>query len=443
MEMGFDLRKLAVTFTIIAIILSFTPSNMKVTFSTGAGGKIDLFTQKEPYSGKGPRISSDAFSFGEEVQIHALATYNDCPVSNVFVGFQILGPKNPTENITSYRVASTDENGIATISFRIPNSNVTAYGEWTVIGNARIVDSTFQDSINFKVGWIVEIVSIKTVNKNGVDQEKFMTGTDIGIELVLRNIAMTVKKATITVAIYDHLNMPLNSTILNNFELTPNGTLVPVHFSLYIPINANLGQSIAYVCAYTTSVGIIGVPYCHEASKYFSIINRDVAVLDVKASPAVVYKGEIVSINVTVRNKGSEIESVTISIYGNETLIDNGLVNLQPFSNKTLSFTWNTSHSEGSYLISAFAAPVPDEIYVSDNKLDDGTVKVKAPITQPKGWFVPDWFYWFILPLLILIIIFIILLYRRNRKKKAEEAFHSGWTAWYYCYDLKDKIHKV
>jgi hypothetical protein len=73
--------------------------------------------------------------------------------------------------------------------------------------------------------------------------------------------------------------------------------------------------------------------------------------------------------------------------------------------------------------------------------LMSGNQTLKAVFSLvPAGWFVPEWFYWFLLPLLILVIILLmILFYYRRRRKKAEGSFYSGWTAWYYCYDLRNK----
>jgi len=107
--MNAKLKKLLVMPAITAILLSLAFANMKIAFSNYTGGKIDLFTQKEPYSGKGPNMPSDAFGLGEEVQIYALATYNEYPVQSLLVAFQILSPQNPVENISFCRVAFTDE----------------------------------------------------------------------------------------------------------------------------------------------------------------------------------------------------------------------------------------------------------------------------------------------------------------------------------------------
>jgi len=547
--MNAKLKKLVLMLTITIIFLSFIRGNMKITFSSDTGGKIDLFTQKETSSGKGPNMPSDAFNLGEEVKIYALVTYNGYPVRSLLVAFGISEPKNPIENITFYRAACTNESGIAMISFRIPHLE-TAFGEWIVTGNVRIDDLTFQDLISFKIGWIVEIVSIKTINEEYMDQEKFTRKNYVGVELALRNIAMTEKKITLTITIYDSLGIRINSTEINNFMIQPGGVLVYFYCFLYIPKSAYVGDAVIYACAYTTSARLGGVPCCPEVSSHFLIINRDIAILSVHPSLTLVYKSEIVNIDVCVKNKGWETESVNVRAYYNETLIDIiPIFDLKPLSNMTIRFIWNTSDvEEGLYLISASVDPVPDEIDAFDNIFDDGFVEVKSPfhdvailnvtpsstliyigeivdiyvvvknqgnytesfnvtvfydsdiigtslvkdlafnvektlvfhwdtqnviegnytlsalvsqilgeenlennccidgvvevVAAPKGWFIPDWFYWLLLLLLILIIVLLIVwLYRRKRKKETKEAFYSGWTAWYYGYDPQSKAH--
>jgi len=272
--MNAKLKKLLVMFTITAILLSLAFTSMKIAFSNGTGGKIDLFTQKEPYSGKGPNVPSDAFGLGEEVQIYALATYNEYPVQSLLVAFQILGPPNPVENISFYRVAFTDDMGVATISFRISHLNETTFGEWTAIGNTKIDDLTFTDTVSFKVGWIIEIVSLKTINENHTEQEEFTRGSYVGIELVLRNIAMTEKKTSLTVTLYDCLGTFVNATELSDFAVQPNGTLVYTYFFLSLPKSAYVGRATVYACAYTAFPRSNGVPYCPEVSKYFLITSR-------------------------------------------------------------------------------------------------------------------------------------------------------------------------
>jgi hypothetical protein len=49
---------------------------------------------------------------------------------------------------------------------------------------------------------------------------------------------------------------------------------------------------------------------------------------------------------------------------------------------------------------------------------------------MPATFFVPDWYYWLLLPLLALILLLIALFYRRAKRKR--EGSYSGWTGWYH-----------
>jgi len=52
---------LVLAFSLILFVL--IGDNIEFAFSTeNHGGKLDIFTQKEPFSGRGLNVSSDAFS---------------------------------------------------------------------------------------------------------------------------------------------------------------------------------------------------------------------------------------------------------------------------------------------------------------------------------------------------------------------------------------------
>ena len=556
-------KKLAVTLTITAILLTSALANMNIGFSNGTNGNIDLFTQKEPYSGKGSNVQSDAFAPREEVKIYALATYNEYPVERLLVAFEILGPENPIENITFYRAAFTNETGVATISFRILNLNETTFGEWTVLGNVKIDDVIHEDSVIFKVGWIVELVSLRTMNEQYIEQEEFLRESYLGIELVLRNIAMTEKIATLTLTMYDQLNTFVNATELSDFAVKPNGTLNYAYLFLYIPKSAYIGRATVYACAYATSPEPSWVPYCPEVSKYFSITSR-AYFLKVKTEPTgiVTIPGEgwydgfssvnltapyMISVSTGVRYRFSywdvdstsrdvEINSINVFMDTNHTATAHyirqyyltvktdplgitavlgegwydesanvtisapavsgynfeywdangasqasGVISLTVHMNaprtatahytqiiQIIAYTLTITATEGgttnpaprtyNYAASSTVqvTALPNANYIFSHwELDNVNVSSANPYTVTMdqnhtlkavfskaiaGWFVPDWFHWFLLPLsILLIVLLIILFYHRKRKEKAEEAFYSGWTAWYYCYDLRKR----
>jgi hypothetical protein len=484
-------RKLAIALAIIAIALSLTMANVRLANSESiTGGNIDLYTQKEPHSGIGPNATSDAFGPGEEVQIYAQVTYNDYPVGGLLVAFQISGPPNPVENISIYRTASTNELGQATTSFRVSYLNETTFGEWAVFGSTRIGDSNYADTVSFKVGWIVEIVSLKTIGENHAMQEEFIRESNVGIELSVRNTALTEKTATLTVTIYDCLGISVNATELSGFIVPPNGTLVYTYFFLYVPRTAHVGNATAYACAFTALPTSNGVPYCSEVSKSF-LISSIKYFLEVRTEPARVatilgeglyeenanvsltaprtvlvsesvrYEFSYWDVNGLSRDFGVNV--VTIQMNGPRTAIAHyGQIMIYTLTiATTLGGTTDPPPGAYSYVSNStvHVRAIAIANYVFDHWELDGSVvgsgnpyvvtmdanhMLKAAFKSGSpGWFVPEWFYWFsMLSLLILFAVLLLALWYRRRKKSQDE-FYSGWTAWYYAYDFQGKNRRV
>jgi len=99
--------------------------------------------------------------------------------------------------------------------------------------------------------------------------------------------------------------------------------------------------------------------------------------------------GEVISIDVTVSNKGDYIESFDLNLYCDNDVIDSVRVSdLIPDANEYLSFTWDTLDiSAGSYTIKACAVVVPGEFNVANNCLET-TVEVidKCTLTISSSW---------------------------------------------------------
>jgi len=107
-------------------------------------------------------------------------------------------------------------------------------------------------------------------------------------------------------------------------------------------------------------------------------IIHDVAIIGISVSPTTVVAGQVVTINVTVENQGSDYESFTVTAYYDTTAIaSQNVINLLPNWNTTLTFNWNTAGMpRGTYTINAEASVVPGETDTLDNVRLDGTVKV-------------------------------------------------------------------
>jgi hypothetical protein len=124
----------------------------------------------------------------------------------------------------------------------------------------------------------------------------------------------------------------------------------------------------------TNNVFIDGIA---EIKPKLPTIIHDIAITGVQISNNSIYIGELLQINVSVTNKGTETETFNISTYYDFSLIETLQVSaLAPDTQTTLIFIWNTSCiKEGFYQISA-SATLPSDINVSDNTYIDGIVWV-------------------------------------------------------------------
>jgi len=374
-------------------------SNLSGVYQSSSMAMIDLYTQKEPYGGKGPNQTSDAFAPQEEVILYANVTHKGEPVQSKIVTFEVkfMGEDPPLSLLT--RTAYTNESGIATIKFRIPElcweygGPEALFGTWSATTWVKVVEDIVKDTLTFKVGWIVEIISIWTINENLQPQTRFAKGTCVGVAMVLRNIAMTPKKATFTLVVYDSGGQSIANTALEDFEVEPGETSIHVICKLQIPKWALSGYAMVYANAYTAPPQLGGVSYCPEVSTGFLITLCDVAVIGVTPSLTKVYAGEVVDITVIVRNEGRETETFNVTVYadknvtviGDEVVIGiQTVINLARGANAILTFIWDTtSVTPDNYTISAHASVVPAEIDIADNTYIDGTVKIiKHPVAS-------------------------------------------------------------
>jgi len=241
-------------------------ANDTLTFNV-TGPYLDLYTQKpEPYNGRGPHQPSDMFARQEEVILYAEVHYDCEPVEYKFVAFEV---KDPNGTTIIYRTNATDENGIATTRFRLA-SNAT-FGTYFAIATVDISNKTAYDTLTFKVGWIVELTGIETVDQYGNAADIFARGEQIYFNLTAKNMALVSKTATFTVTIYDECNVPIGQVILHNCVLTP-GPAKTFLFNMKIPRWASVGSGVAFANVYTDLPYLGGVPWYHEQSTVFLIV---------------------------------------------------------------------------------------------------------------------------------------------------------------------------
>lgn len=419
------LRK-AKCLVIVLLIFSASPKITIITLASSndpTGRFIDLYTQKSPFSGKGINQSSDAFAPQELVILYALVTYNDAPVAQKPVAFQVSGPPNPILNITTFGAAPTNQDGIAEFSFRIPwpntNPEEQVFGTWFCIATVSIADETVVDTLTFQVGWIISITNIQTLNASVQPQTVFLRNQTITFNVTVQNIALTQKTATITIDAQDAASHPIIHIQEENLVFQPGITYL--NATNQIPITATIGQASVQAVAYTMPPEKGGVPYSPAATTTFEIITRHVVITAVKPSSTSATRGQTVNITITAKNLGNMTETFNVTAYYDRTPIAKKLVaDLQPQTEATLIILWNTSGiPAGTYVITGVAGAVPGEIDTSGKTYADGTVTILAPSLPSMIFHLRIFFIFTLLSAFVsCFAMFLILGYQSRRRKK-------------------------
>jgi CARDB len=385
-------RKLTVTLTILTILFSLAMSHLGTASPATTPVEVDVFTQKQPYNGTGPNAPSDAFGPEENVALHALVTYNKYPLDNTLVAFNIKAPNNASFTLSS----RTNLSGIATVNFTIltPPINISEtdiFGNWVILGSVMVEDQVFQDSLTFKVDWIVKLLSVKTIDENLTYRNYFGRGGEVGLEITLRSIAMTLRNTTLALAIQDELGIVVNCPLIANFSVQPDNKTVFLYCKAALPVWTHVGTASILITALTALVSENGVPYCPSISTEFYVTGtnplkidyHDAAVVTVLPSTNPIKLGQSLTLRTLVRNEGTVNENFSVSTYFDSTLLGTfDLTMLQPYSTQTFEFNVDNSLlTLGNHTIKTSIPAVPKEADLTDNEfIDIIQVKPKTSI---------------------------------------------------------------
>ena len=372
----------------IFLIFSLFPCTQLVSATAQTGVVVDLYTDQVPFDGEGANQSADAYEPQELVVLFALATYNDAPVAGKLVAFQINGPMNQFQNITMVGSGTTDEKGIAEFSFRLPwPSQIpekAIFGQWIALATVEIAEQVVVDTLTFRVGWILSIIEIGTLNTEFSPQSVFKRQDPIVFNLTVQNTARTEKSAIIGVEVKDSDLHPIIYIQMESRVFQPGNSNVKA--TSQIPSSAQTGLANVSAAPFTAPPDQGGRLYSPAIYTTFTISDGgiDIAITSVALSSNHVLSGEMVNIGVTVLNRGNQSETFDVSVYYNSTWIATSqVVQLTPSTQKTITFIWNTSSvSNGVYQISA-SAPLAGDPTPSDNTFFDGFVEVVSEKPPP------------------------------------------------------------
>jgi len=115
-----------------------------------------------PYGGQGPQAPMDLVEEQSYVYFHANVTYNYWPVQHKLVGFQV---NYPDGSLYANLFAYTDENGVATVEFRMPwpcENPESLFGVWHVVASVQLADVYLQDTLDYHYDYLVRIWKVTT-----------------------------------------------------------------------------------------------------------------------------------------------------------------------------------------------------------------------------------------------------------------------------------------
>ena len=168
-------------------------------------------------------------------------------------------------------------------------------------------------------------------------------------------------------------------------SFTGSGKLVQIEFRVKIEGSSDLAFDTIDTLLLDSNLNEISyTAYEGSFTSLPFLVEHDVAITNVVASPNVVTAGELVAILVDVQNQGTVAETVDVTAYYDSNVILPQTVVVPPFGAlETLTFSWDTtSVPMGLYEIKAEANPVPGETDLSDNALVNGAVLVRVPVTS-------------------------------------------------------------
>ena len=233
----------------------------------------------KPYGGQGWNIEADSFGPQAEVILFALVTYNEGPVQQKLVGFEVRHGE-----FYVYREATTNDQGIAQVSFRIPwpceDPEGRVLGEWVARATVEVAEMVANDTMPFKVWWPVEIVSIEPKSTVFI-KRKPLTSDPMEFVMEFRTYRMQPVPVYLTIVVYDELGFVIGYDVkyIETFGWNEEGHYC--HFfngtwetTITLPSHAMVGAAKVYANAFNELPWNYGTPYCPEVTNTITFYIR-------------------------------------------------------------------------------------------------------------------------------------------------------------------------
>jgi hypothetical protein len=208
----------------------------------------------------------DTFAPQELMNLHAFVTFNGASVADKIVAFTVqneslVGISNAT--VATF-TASTDDNGYAVASYRLPNyaSSVMPFGNYTVTADVDVAGTLVKDCFTFQYNYVLNLTSVTqpAETARGQTASSMVTITDNSFQN---------QSYVLTWTVTDTNGVPIISGSIGGIT---TGVTSTQNLPLVIPAYSFVGTAILHVNLFNASpVTQNGLPYCPENDQTFII----------------------------------------------------------------------------------------------------------------------------------------------------------------------------
>ena len=213
-----------------------------------------------PFGGQGPDHWMDIVFPQSQIYLNVYVTYNYWPVQSKDVGFEIEGPYTKLPNGTlvpaqTYQIwakltATTDANGVAVLTYRMPwpcNDPDSITGVWKITSTVTVADQVVSDTMIFYYQRLVYITSVTT------DSYSYIHDQCVKVTVNYETHAVQMYPALFAIVIEDNLTVPFGfATYSTEVGGATFCTWLPGEFTveICIPKWAYAGNGLVLVSVY-------------------------------------------------------------------------------------------------------------------------------------------------------------------------------------------------
>ncbi len=222
---------------------------------------------------------SDVFATLDMVRLYANVTYNGAPQPNMLISFKVHGPATSDGPINITRIATSNADGLAEFSFRIPNGQCegSPIGEWQTIATVQTTNGVIEKTLNFTVAWPLKILGMTVLDSAGQNQTVFSSGENVTVDLMLNNSNQLPQTANVTITFADASLKIVNSTQIVNAVIN-SGSENHVLASVQLPANLTLGRGTVNATVYAGNQPDVKNPACQTITTHLSIVNNTLVI---------------------------------------------------------------------------------------------------------------------------------------------------------------------